>query len=253
MSLKAPPPRVTPRRCTLTRATPDPLETRLSMSPAWWLDPLARPCGVPCGLKWPPALLASTALQSPFSCTWKPKWPSGCNPPTSPRMCTPSLVGTRVSLPLTRLPEAEASTATACWAVLTGAGGAGAAGGGALLQAAMDRTATVHNKVRMTGLPGRMSPHTLSQAAFTVDETSRDHLPARRAPVAPRARSAPARSQLAGDRVAAHAQQCGRFHPAPAGVFQGCTQQGAVEPVARMCVQVARTGLQAGPRPLAEL
>ncbi|GAB3511698.1 hypothetical protein GCM10027400_17280 [Pseudoxanthomonas daejeonensis] len=86
-------------------------------------------------------------------------------------MCTPSPIGARVSLPLTRLPEAEAMTATACCAVLVATGGAGAAGG-VLLQAA--RTASEPsrprgtNAVRMVELPAGMDEATPSISRMPV-------------------------------------------------------------------------------------
>src|SRR3546814_8703139 len=96
------------------------------MSPAWWVGVPARPWGLPVGLKCPPALLASAALQSPFSCTWMAwVWPAP-RPPIWPVMCTPSPIGAIDSLPLTRLPEADARLTVAELAVLVpGEAGAG--------------------------------------------------------------------------------------------------------------------------------
>ena len=99
------------------------------------------PWALPVGLKCGPALLASTALQSPFSCTWKPWVLLAGRPPTSPVRCTPSAMGTRVILPLTRLPDAEARLATPCLAVLVAAGAAGCSAGFGLLPQAASATA----------------------------------------------------------------------------------------------------------------
>src|SRR3546814_4058323 len=64
------------------------------------------------------SLLASAALQSPFSCTWMAwVWPAP-RPPIWPVMCTPSPIGVIDSLPLTRLPDAEARFTVAELAVL---------------------------------------------------------------------------------------------------------------------------------------
>ena len=52
-------------RCRLPSAFSD------GRSPAW-CSPLGGPCGLPVGLRWPPALIASPLEQSPFSWTWKP-------------------------------------------------------------------------------------------------------------------------------------------------------------------------------------
>ncbi|GAA5066828.1 hypothetical protein GCM10025759_00660 [Lysobacter panacisoli] len=46
----------------------------------------------------------------------------GARPPTSPVICTPSLIGTTLSLPLTRLADAAARFTLAAFAVETGAG-----------------------------------------------------------------------------------------------------------------------------------
>src|SRR5690606_23548832 len=88
------------------------------MSPAWCAPLPALPCAALNGLKCGPALLASAALQSPFSWMWNACVPLADRPPSSPVRCRPLPIGVRVTLPLTRLPDAEASTATACLAVL---------------------------------------------------------------------------------------------------------------------------------------
>src|SRR3546814_19975754 len=102
------------------------------MSPGWWGGVPARPCGLPGGWKWPPALLASAALQSPFSCTWMAWVCPAPRPPIWPVMCTPSPIGAIDSVPLTRLPEADARLTVAELAVLVpGEAGAGDDIGGA--------------------------------------------------------------------------------------------------------------------------
>src|SRR3546814_771254 len=143
MSLAAPPPSVTPARWMLTSATPCALAVRLSMSPAWWVGVPARPWGLPVGLKCPPALLASAALQSPFSCTWMAwAWPAP-RPPIWPVMCTPSPIGAIDSLPLTRLPEADARLTVAELAVLVpGEAGAGDDIGGAAFSPVVEQAAS---------------------------------------------------------------------------------------------------------------
>ena len=88
------------------------------MSPAWCAPLPALPCAALNGLKCGPALLASAALQSPFSWIWNACALLACSPPISPVRCKPLPIGASVTLPLTRLPEADASTATACLAVL---------------------------------------------------------------------------------------------------------------------------------------
>ena len=68
-------------------------------------------------MKCPPALLASAALQSPFSWMWMACTLLGVKPPISPVRCTPSPIGVTLSRPLTRLPEAEARLTMAALAV----------------------------------------------------------------------------------------------------------------------------------------
>src|SRR5690606_3321379 len=110
--------------------------------------------------------VASTALQSPFSWTWKPKRPLAGSPPTWPATCTPPGRGVRVSVPLTRLPEAEARATLASAAVLTVAGWAGAAGavatGAVVVQAASSNRLPAPRQaetVRIIGiLPGVAGP-----------------------------------------------------------------------------------------------
>src|SRR3546814_222395 len=101
-------PGVRPARWMWAPSTPCGLAGGWSMSPAWGVGVPARPCGLPVGLKWPPALLASAALQSPFSCTWMAWVCPAPRPPIWPVMCTPSPIGAIDSVPLTRLPEADA-------------------------------------------------------------------------------------------------------------------------------------------------
>ena len=119
------------------------------MSPPWWAPASTLPCTLADGLKWPPALLASAALQSPFSWMWMAWVLLGARPPISPRRCTPSPIGIAVSLPLTRLAEAEARLTVAELAVDTAAG-AGVVGdiAGTVLQADSARaTAAVSRRV----------------------------------------------------------------------------------------------------------
>src|SRR5688572_14464642 len=99
---------------------PSLLALMLSISPPWCALPPTLPCGEPAGLKCPPALLASAALQSPFSWMWMACTLLGAKPPISPVRCTPSRIGMTLSRPLTRLPEAEARLTTAALAVDAG-------------------------------------------------------------------------------------------------------------------------------------
>src|SRR5690606_7852290 len=79
--------------------------------------------------------------------------PLAGSPPTWPRTCTPPSIGTRTRVPLTRLPEAEASATRASCAVLVatgsaGAGGAGATGSVVLQPASRARAARAGNAIR---------------------------------------------------------------------------------------------------------
>src|SRR5690606_23677946 len=101
------------------------------------------------GLKCPPALLASTALQSPFSCTWMAWVCPAPRPPISPVMCTPLPIGTIDSVPLTRLPDAEARLTVAELAVLVaGEAGAGDDIGGAAFSPVVVQAASVQAAAR---------------------------------------------------------------------------------------------------------
>ena len=96
----------------------------------------ALPCALALGLKWPPALAASAALQSPVSWMWKPWLLPGASPPMSPVTCTPLPIGINISLPLTRLPDAGARLLVATAAVpVDGITATGALVGGAAAQA----------------------------------------------------------------------------------------------------------------------
>jgi len=64
-------------------------------------------------LKCPPALIASGALQSPFSCTWKPNWRLGGRSRTSARTSTLPSNSRKETLPQTLLPDFASSFADA--------------------------------------------------------------------------------------------------------------------------------------------
>src|SRR5262249_20376469 len=70
------------------------------------------PCGFPLGLKCPPALIASGALQSPFSWMWKP-CPPGARPVSLAFTVTLSPLWVKVTLPAAVLPAVGASVAVA--------------------------------------------------------------------------------------------------------------------------------------------
>src|SRR5690606_40462763 len=113
MSVPVASPRVTPCSRVSTVATPSSLAVMLSLSPPWCSPWPTRPCAVAAGLKWPPALLPSGALQSPFSCTWKPcSLPPG-SPVTSPVTRMPPSTGAKLSVPATWLPSVACSRAVA--------------------------------------------------------------------------------------------------------------------------------------------
>src|SRR6185503_452749 len=105
MSVGGLPCSVVPAAVVSTCATPSPFDLMFSMSPAWWCVPLVGlPCSADVGLKCPPALLPSGALQSPFSWTWKPNSALGFRPCTVPVMCTPSDEVLNATDPVTVLP-----------------------------------------------------------------------------------------------------------------------------------------------------
>src|SRR5690606_8095766 len=130
MSLGLPSPSVAPRSRLSTVATPWSSAAMLSLSPAWCSPSPTRPCALAVGLKWPPALVASGALQSPFSCTWKPCWPPGGRPVTSPVMRIPPSTTANSRLPATALPSVGARAALAEAAAGAGSGVSAMAGVG---------------------------------------------------------------------------------------------------------------------------
>src|SRR5690606_2133373 len=251
MSVAPPPPRVRPGTCMFTRATPSASATMLSMSPAWCAPWSMRPCGVPAGLKCPPALDASAALQSPVSCTWKPCALFGARPPTSPAMCTalaPMVI--TCSLPLTRLPEADARLTTALWSC---GGGVGAgAGAGVVVQAARAaaRPATVSGAILLRMallLVGKRRPLcTLAGVGAALAPR-----PGKSSPPWRLLRSGPlaARSELAGQGVAAEAQLRRGLAAVAAGVFQRRLEQHLFHALAGLGVEVVGTGVEALARP----
>ena len=87
-------------------------------SPAW-CSPLGGPCGLPFGLKWPPALIASPLEQSPFSWTWKPCSWLAFRPVTRPRMRTSPPSAMNQTVPAAVLPV------VGCSVVATYDGGGG--------------------------------------------------------------------------------------------------------------------------------
>src|SRR5262249_5342884 len=82
------------------------------MSPSWRAVASGPACGWLVGLKCAPAELASAALQSPNSWTWKPCFP-GVRPVISAWTWTPSATGVNVTVPLSLLPAVGCSTAIA--------------------------------------------------------------------------------------------------------------------------------------------
>src|SRR5690606_6636653 len=238
-SFAAPLPRVRPGTCMLTRATPSPSATMLSMSPAWCAPWSMRPCGWPPGLKWPPALDASAALQSPVSWTWKTCWLFGDRPPTSPAMCT--ALGPMVitcSLPLTRLPDADARLTTALCSS-TGAAGSGA-GAGVVLQAASPAT-------RQAAARGAILA--IRMALLLVGENAGHCAPSR-----PEGASGafPAGTKLPGQGVAAQAEFGRGVATMAAGVLQRHVEQDLFHAFAGIGVEIADTVVEAGPDPVRE-
>src|SRR6185369_3726676 len=84
------------------------------MSPVWCSPvPPPCPCGLPVGLKCPPALLPSPELQSPFSWTWKPCVVLGGRPATCALTITLLPCCSNTTWPDVLLPFVGCSTATA--------------------------------------------------------------------------------------------------------------------------------------------
>ena len=106
-------PTVKLRVSNVKRATPFASATRLGRSPVWWSPGPKWPCGLPVGLKWPPALLPSPLEQSPFSWTWKPCSVPGLRPRTSPVTRTRSPCCTKRTSPVVWLPRVGCSCAVA--------------------------------------------------------------------------------------------------------------------------------------------
>src|SRR4249919_4401553 len=221
MSLAAPPPSVTPARWMLTDTVPSAPATTLSMSPAWCVAEPARPCALPVGLKCPPALLASAALQSPFSCTWMPCTLLGWSPPMVPVRCTPSPIGCSVTRPLTRLPDAEARFACAEVAVLCACGASGCFGGGVAQPA---RVAAMAAETRAMAVPVRMGG-SLGSVALAAG------------------------AELAGDSVTSESKAGRGLAAVSLGLFEGGVEQHAVEACQRGRMQVRRTLREAFVRP----
>src|SRR5258706_2449630 len=73
------------------------------------------PWGLPPGLKCPPVLIPSPALQSPFSCTWKPCSPLGLSPVTCALTRTLSPCCVKVTVPAVALPLVGSRAAPASW------------------------------------------------------------------------------------------------------------------------------------------
>src|SRR4249919_2494918 len=227
MSLAPPPPRVTPARWMLTATVPSAPATTLSMSPAWCVAEPARPCALPVGLKCPPALLASAALQSPFSCTWMPCTLLGWRPPMVPARCTPSPIGMSSMRPLTKLPDAAARLACACDAVLCdAAGSAGFGAGGVLEQPA-------------TSVVARTAKAILCMSSLSMD------LLLASGPLA-------AGSELAGERVTPESKPRRGLAPVSVGMLERGVEQDAIELLARFAVKIGHVLRQARPRPTAE-
>src|SRR5688572_2182620 len=111
--LFAPGPTVITSRSAEMLALPLASARSIGRSPAWRSALVGWPCGLPCGLKWPLALMPSPELQSPASWMWKPTWLLGCRPDTVPLTRTRSAPCTKVTVPLTLLPLVGCSTAVA--------------------------------------------------------------------------------------------------------------------------------------------
>src|SRR6478735_2948320 len=230
MSLAPPPPSVTPARWMLTATVPSAPATTLSMSPAWCVAEPARPCALPVGLKCPPALLASAALQSPFSCTWMPCTLLGWRPPMVPVRCTPSPIGMSSMRPLTRLPDAPARLACACDAVLCdaafSAGSAAFGAGGVLEQPA-------------TSVVARTAKAILCMCSLSMS------LLLASGPLA-------AGSELAGERVTPESKPRRGLAPVSVGMLERGVQQDAIEFLARFAVKIGHVLRQPRARPTAE-
>ena len=108
--LFAPSRSVTVSSVTSSVALPDASASSIGMSPPWCTPDDGLPCGVFVGLKCPPALAASGALQSLFSWMWKPCRP-GASPLTFASTRTRSPLGVKLTVPAARLPAVGASVA----------------------------------------------------------------------------------------------------------------------------------------------
>ncbi|MNT17682.1 hypothetical protein D3C72_1528460 [compost metagenome] len=135
ITLFGPAPTVTSGIRNCTRALPLASAVRLFMSPAWCSGMVIWPCGLPDGLKWPPALIASGAEQSPFSWTWKPCEVPGGRPVTATTTITPAACWSNVTRPAVLVPLLDCNGAAALAPTVTRAA-AGAAAGAALALAA---------------------------------------------------------------------------------------------------------------------
>src|SRR5688500_11791159 len=104
---------VRPSTSTWTFARPCLLALSDGRSPAWRSLLLGWPCGLPCGLKWPPALMPSPELQSPFSWICRPCSCPGLRPST--KMTTRTLLPTcsKSASPIVLLPLVAFSPAVA--------------------------------------------------------------------------------------------------------------------------------------------
>src|SRR5690554_4446143 len=223
-----------PWACTLTCATPSAFATMLSMSPAWWVGVPTLPCGSLVGSKWPPALLASAALQSPFSWIWMAWVLFGARPPTSPCRCRPSPIGITDNRLLTRLPDAAARLTWALDTVEVVAMallGADAAAGvpdaadvsacGVVLQAARTRALALASSAVFMAVSGSGQwGGTLARAGFNRSE--------------PRSAAGALRLQFTAERVAANPQQRSGLGAAATGVLQRRFQQHPIEMLQRL-------------------
>src|SRR4029079_8926990 len=77
-----------------------------------WAAAVGAPWACLPGFQWSPAEVASGALQSPFSCRWKPCSP-GVRPVTSPVTCSPPSAFVKLIVPAALLPEAAARVTVA--------------------------------------------------------------------------------------------------------------------------------------------
>ncbi|SCU88949.1 hypothetical protein CNECB9_4870007 [Cupriavidus necator] len=109
----APVPTVRSGSSMLTRTLPLASAVTLFMSPAWWSGMVIWPWGLPVGLKWPPALIASGAEQSPFSWTWKPCTELGGRPVIAAVIITPPGCCWKVTVPAVLVPLLGWSVAVA--------------------------------------------------------------------------------------------------------------------------------------------